>query len=220
MADISTGTAAKIATKSADAAPDRPGKRAQIIAGARRAFLAAGYEAASMSLVAREAGVSKGTLYVYFTNKEALFAAVVEAVCRQPGDSVFDMLAGPGTAAELLPAFGRRFVAFILSRQTHELRWLVAAEARKFPELGRSFYEAGPRQGTARLAAFLKRRVEAGELDIDDTVLAASQFMGLCQAELGLMRQMNVIETATPQRIGYIVERAVQLFLDGYRPHR
>ena len=118
MADIDTGTGTKAAARAADAAPDRSGKRAQIIAGARRAFLATGYEATSMSLVAREAGVSKGTLYVYFTNKEALFAAVVGAVCRQPGDSVFDMLAGPGTAAELLPAFGRRFVPLVLRMDT------------------------------------------------------------------------------------------------------
>src|SRR5262245_59317728 len=56
-------------------------KRRQIIDGAREVFLAQGFDAASMGEIARQAGVSKGTLYVYFDSKEALFEATVEAEC-------------------------------------------------------------------------------------------------------------------------------------------
>lgn len=212
--------AAGKAPETAENEGQEPQKRTQIVDGARRVFLAEGYEGASMAGIAREAGVSKGTLYVYFTNKEALFSAVAEEACRRQGDSVFDMLEAPGTAAELLPAFGRHFMDFLLSDRTTGLRRLVTAESQKFPELGRVFYEAGPKRGTERLAAFLKRRIEAGELEIGDIHLAASQFLLLCQTEVGLMRQMNVIGAVTPQRIGYIVDKAVELFLAGYRPRR
>jgi hypothetical protein len=51
-------------------------KRRQIIEGARRVFLAQGFDAASMGAIARAAGVSKGTLYVYFENKERLLDAI------------------------------------------------------------------------------------------------------------------------------------------------
>src|ERR1044072_134597 len=61
------------------AAGEDPGKRTQIVDGARRVFLKLGFDAASMNDVTREAGVSKGTLYVYFANKEELFHAMVEA---------------------------------------------------------------------------------------------------------------------------------------------
>src|SRR5215510_11830309 len=57
-------------------------KRRQIVTGARRVFLAQGFDAASMGAIAREAGVSKGTLYVYFKNKEELFEAIVDEQCH------------------------------------------------------------------------------------------------------------------------------------------
>lgn len=192
-------------------------KRTQILAGARRAFLANGYEGTSMSLIAREAGVSKGTLYVYFSNKEALFAAVTERQCHTQGGTAFEVLNEDGPACEILPAFGRHFVDFILSEAACALRRLITAESAKFPELGHAFYENGPRRMKEQLAGYLKRRVEAGELDIPDTELAATQFIALCKGEFDMLRQISVIETATPQRIGYTVDAAVRLFLDGYR---
>ena len=52
-------------------------------------FLAQGFDAASMGAIAREAGVSKGTLYVYFKSKEELFEAIVEEQCRQQAEQIF-----------------------------------------------------------------------------------------------------------------------------------
>ena len=66
-------------------------KRQQIVDGARKIFLAQGFDAASMNDIARAAGVSKGTLYVYFANKEQLFAAIVEAECLAHAEGVFDL---------------------------------------------------------------------------------------------------------------------------------
>jgi AcrR family transcriptional regulator len=63
--------------KAVSAAAEDGAKRRQIVEGARQIFLARGFDAASMSDIARAAGVSKGTLYVYFENKEQLFQAIV-----------------------------------------------------------------------------------------------------------------------------------------------
>ena len=194
-----------------------PVKRAQILEGARRVFLAEGYEGASMSLIARAAGVSKGTLYVYFTNKEALFAAFIADQCRRQTASVYEVLKDDTPLDETLRAFGQLFVRFKLGVEANAIERLIIGEASKFPELGRAFYDAGPKNGIARLAAFLTARVEKGELDIDDPMLAADQFIGLCLADLMLKRRMSVIETATPQRIAYIVDRAVDAFLKAFR---
>ena len=60
------------------AAGQDPVKRKQIIEGARRVFINMGFDAASMNDITREAGVSKGTIYVYFANKEELFEALIE----------------------------------------------------------------------------------------------------------------------------------------------
>ena len=219
MADIGARQGV-LENEDGDDAASESAKRTQILDGARRAFLANGYEGTSMSFIAREAGVSKGTLYVYFSNKEALFAAVTERQCQTQGGSAFDVLNEDGPASEILPVFGRRFVEFVLSEPASALRRLITAESGKFPELGHAFYNYGPKPMKAQLASYLRRRVEAGELDIPDVELAATQFISLCKTEFDLLRQISVIDTATPQRIGYTVDAAVRLFLDGYGAER
>ena len=64
-------------------------KRRQIMEGAREMFLAQGFDGASMGEIARSAGVSKGTLYVYFVSKEQLFQAIVEGECQAQAEQVF-----------------------------------------------------------------------------------------------------------------------------------
>ena len=75
--------------KAVPAAADDSAKRRQIVEGAREIFLAKGFDAASMSDIARTAGVSKGTLYVYFENKEQLFEAIVHAECLVHAEGAF-----------------------------------------------------------------------------------------------------------------------------------
>src|SRR5882724_10833271 len=66
-------------------------KRRQIIEGARTVFLTQGFDAASMSDIARKAGVSKGTLYVYFKSKDELFEAITEEQCGMQAERVLDL---------------------------------------------------------------------------------------------------------------------------------
>src|ERR1700688_5127516 len=66
-------------------------KRRQIVQGARSIFLAQGFDAASMNDIAKAAGVSKGTLYVYFDNKEQLFEAIVHQACLGHAEAAFDL---------------------------------------------------------------------------------------------------------------------------------
>src|SRR5256885_3696625 len=72
-------------------AEDDSAKRRQIMDGARAVFLAQGFDAASMGEIARRAGVSKGTLYVYFDSKETLFETIVEAECRSTAEQLFQL---------------------------------------------------------------------------------------------------------------------------------
>ena len=73
------------------ATTDDSAKRRQIIEGARTVFLAQGFDAASMNDIARAAGVSKGTLYVYFKSKEDLFEAIVEEQGAAQAERVFQL---------------------------------------------------------------------------------------------------------------------------------
>lgn len=192
-------------------------KKSQILKGAREVFLAEGYYGASMSLIARAAGVSKGTLYVYFSNKQALFAAFIEKESRLQSKEILDLLDMPGPADEVLTRFGRAFLEFQLLPRTMGAYRVLIAESPKFPELGRAFYEAGPKMYVGRFADFLRARIGAGELDIDDPVHAAIQFLALCKAELVQKSQMHVIDTPTPQRVNYVIQQAVRMFMKAYR---
>src|SRR5271163_5167751 len=84
-------TAPKTVSQAAPLAAEDSAKRRQIVEGARKIFLAQGFDAASMSDIARAAGVSKGTLYVYFDNKEQLFQAIVHQECLVHAEGAFDL---------------------------------------------------------------------------------------------------------------------------------
>src|SRR6185295_124028 len=169
---MSTDTAKVLAP---DGRSDRA-KRAQIIEGARRMFLAQGFDAASMGAIARESGVSKGTLYVYFKSKEELFEAIVEEQCRVQADYVFTLDEQAGIESEL-SRFGERLVHFLCHRPggISPLRTVIAI-ADRMPELGAKFYESGPGRGIASLQRYLESKVAAGVLKPHDCQVAAAQF--------------------------------------------
>src|SRR5213079_384895 len=85
-------------------------KRRQILDGARKVFMDLGFDAASMNEIARSAGVSKGTLYVYFADKNRLFEAILEDEALEQGKVAFnfDPARDPETT---LREFGRAYMA-------------------------------------------------------------------------------------------------------------
>ncbi len=191
-------------------------KRRQILDGARRAFLANGFDAASMNEIAREAGVSKGTLYVYFKSKEELFEAIVEAQCRQQGGQIFSFEGDADIETEL-KRLGREFSRFV-SRPggVSELRTVIAI-ADRMPELGASFYLSGPALGIANLKKYLEQKVAEGVLDPHDCEVAAAQFIDACVSTTFKPMLFNHAGPPSDERIGHVVDMAVRAFLAAYR---
>jgi len=192
-------------------------KRRQIIEGARSVFLARGFDAASMNDIARAAGVSKGTLYVYFENKEQLFAAIVELECLAHAETVFDLDADNRDVENELIRFGNAYVAFLCRAEKASALRTVVAIADRMPEMGRVFYETGPAFGIARLAGYLRAQTEAGVLTVDDFEIAAAQFMDACQSTLFKPVLFNFREAPDPKQIDHVVRLAVRTFLAAYR---
>src|SRR5260370_7219755 len=85
----------------ADEALDGSAKRRQIMEGARTVFLADGFDGASMNDIARVAGVSKGTLYVYFESKEQLFKALIPEELRKHAERLPHCSSAPHTIPPL-----------------------------------------------------------------------------------------------------------------------
>src|SRR5689334_22925635 len=84
-------------------------KRRQIVDGARRVFMDLGFDGASMGEIARAAGVSKGTLYVYFPDKCGLFEAIVETEIAEYSKELYNFDLGR-PVIETLTEFGRAYV--------------------------------------------------------------------------------------------------------------
>jgi AcrR family transcriptional regulator len=193
-------------------------KRRQILDGARQVFLSRGFDGASMGDIAKAAGVSKGTLYVYFDSKEKLFEALTIEEKECLAEAVFRLDADDADLRGALTRLGHSYLA-MLGRPEHvsSIR-MVIGTAEKFPRFGQMFYEAGPQNGIARLKAYLDRQVAAGRLSIGDTRLAAQHFIDLCQS--GLMRRLLFAVGAppTPDEISYLVDKAVWVFFKAYGP--
>jgi AcrR family transcriptional regulator len=191
-------------------------KRRQIMDGARAVFLAAGFDGASMNDVARVAGVSKGTLYVYFDSKEKLFEALIREDRRQQAERLAVFAPEDGDVRTVLSNFGRQLLEMMM-RPDHvaHVRTVIAACA-KFPRLGRTFFEAGPLFGRTCLSNYLQRKSEQGVLEIDDFERAAWHFLELIQGGTFKSLLFRMVDEVTPEEIAATVDAGVEVFLRAY----
>jgi AcrR family transcriptional regulator len=192
-------------------------KRRQIVQGARSIFLAQGFDAASMNDIAKAAGVSKGTLYVYFDNKEQLFEAIVHEECLAHAEGAFNLDASDRDVEKNLRRLGTAYIEFLCSPEKASALRTVIAIADRMPEIGKVFYETGPSTGIAKLAEYLRAQTAAGVLAVDDAEVAAAQFLDACQSTLFKPVLFNFAAAPAPKRIEHVVGIAVKTFLAAYR---
>jgi AcrR family transcriptional regulator len=195
---------------------DDSAKRRQILDGASRVFMDLGFDGASMGEIARAAGVSKGTLYVYFTDKNRLFEAIVEREMLDQQKVAFNFDPGRDVATTL-SEFGRAYIELLCRPGGGSAIRTVMAIAERMPEVGRRYYEHVLEKTINRLAAYLEARVAAGELAIPDCQLAASQFMMMCQALLFLPFIFQAAPPPSAERIAEVVASARRMFLAAYQ---
>ncbi|MDF2233720.1 TetR/AcrR family transcriptional regulator [Albimonas sp. CAU 1670] len=221
---VSTAAADASAPRAGEGAPARrhaagadPAKRAQILHGAARVFLDKGFESASMEDVRRAAGVSKGTIYVYFSDKEELF----EALIADKRDRIFAGLSAvleqDLPLDEKLTRFGEALCRILCSDEVVAAQRIVIGAVARLPEMGERFYKVGPSHMKARLAEALAREVEAGRLAVPDPMMAATQFIELATAGLWRRRlfcgQHGPVDEAEVART---VAAAVDMLLRAY----
>jgi len=191
-------------------------KRRQIIEGARTIFRVLGFDAASMGEIAKAAGVSKGTLYVYFKDKDELFQAIVEKECAFQAEGVFDLDASDPDVAGTLTRMGIAFVKVLcVPERLHTFRTVFAIADRK-PNVGRTFYETGPGIGIAKMRAYFDAQVAAGRLTVVDTEVAAAQFIESCHATMLKPMMFNFGPPPSLERIEHVVGIAVRTFMAAY----
>ncbi len=201
---------------SADGAAPRKGRKFnQVLDGARTVFLRDGFEGASVDEIARVAAVSKATLYSYFADKKVLFAAVAKAECRRQANDLVGTIDQTQPCEAVLREIGRRLISFLVSDFGIRMFRICVAESDRFPQIGREYYQSGPAFVRQRIAAYLARAVERGELAIDDVDLAADQFAQLCKANVH-PRQVFGAGGATARAQKRTLDGAVAMFMACY----
>ena len=168
-----------------------------------------------MDEIAREAGVSKRTVYDQFRSKERLYSAIIERrrdeLLRQLARSDFEH----ADAQVGLTAFARGHLEMAMSVPVLELYRIVVAEAPRIPEPARIMFAAGLDAEIRRLAAYLKRLMNDGVLQRADPRRAAEAFIGLL-AGLPTTRALMRVEAPRSRRaLSEHVRFAVRTFLRG-----
>jgi TetR/AcrR family transcriptional regulator, mexJK operon transcriptional repressor len=192
------------------------GKVESILAAATRTFLASGFGAVSMDTIAREAGVSKATVYAHFSGKEELFGAMVGRVCEHHFEKFSARELDARDVRTSLTTLGRRFLELVLSPDAIAVHRIIVAEVTRFPALGEVFWHAGPERTLRQIEAFMRNAAAVGSLEIEQPRIAAEQFVGLMRGESHLRHLLRLEAKADRSAIADAVERGVDTFIRAF----
>jgi AcrR family transcriptional regulator len=152
---------------------------ADIVAAALQVFAENGFAGARIEEIARRAGVSKGTVYLYFETKGDLFRAVVHDAIIPNIDEIEATVLGldlpfPEMLRMLLP----RFAELVGGRPIGAVVKMVVGESRNFPELARVWHDEVIAKGVGLLSALIERAQASGEIRPGDARIHAFSIMG------------------------------------------
>lgn len=196
--------------------------RQKIVAAAENVFLEAGYLAASMDLVAERAGVSKQTVYAHFRSKEALFIHVVEALTGGAAHQLHEDIAEPPddrSVEDYLMQTAVDQLTVVMTPRLMRLRRMVIGEVDRFPELGRSLFENGPKPSIAKLSRACAHYTRLGELATPDPAAAGTQFNWMLMgAPTNAAMLLGDAGLPDAEQIKAHAAETVRIFLAAYGP--
>lgn len=198
-------------------------KRAAALASAGQAFLASGYETASMDAIAQDSGVSKQTLYSHFGSKRELFLEFVRSKTMTAGNPVLDSPPTVDSSTDPFALLESTLVlqlSIVLTPEILDVRRLVIAESSTFPELAAAVYDHGPRRAIASLAHTLSEFDRVGTLTVPTPTVSATQLNWLVMGE-PINRAMllgNEAAAMTEDEIRAQVTSALDLLLPSLTP--
>jgi AcrR family transcriptional regulator len=194
-------------------------RRAAILQAAATVFFEQGYAATSVDAIIDRVGGSKRTIYSEFGSKEGLFTALVS----EGADNALSALAVEEVVGrnlrETLFEFAHKLVEVYMSPMMIGVYRAIMAEAFRFPDLAKAFYERGPGRAALRLAEVLEEARERGEIEIADCAMAADHFAGMLRDNIHLQVVLGLRPPLTPEEMRGLASSIVVIFLDGIQRH-
>ena len=194
---------------------ERPG---EILEAAFTEFARNGYAATTLDAIAERAGVTKGTIYVYFENKEHLFISMVRELTKATLDTMQDLVAHhAGSTADLLrEAFRYIYARIVEDTRRREVARMLIAEAPRFPELTDRYRDEVHGPCVALLDQVIARGIARGEIR-PSAITACPQVIiaPIAQVDLWIM----MYDDRQPIDLKAYFEAHVELVLKGLFAH-
>jgi len=193
-------------------AEERPG---EICAAALGVFTEKGFAAAKLDEIARRAGVSKGTLYLYFKDKDELFRAVVRDTIAPDIEGISGLVAASNLRfSQCAPILLQRFAEMTLKVPVGPVAKMVIGESRNFPALAKVWYDEVVSKAIGLLVSLIEDAQERGEVRPGDARLYAFSLMGPMMIAV-LWRETLQPAGATPIDIEVMARQHCQTILAG-----
>ncbi len=217
MTDSSTDRTPAKTAPAAGRSPQSRGeaRRRAMIEAAWQVMQEKGCEAATLNDVIALSGGSRATLYEAFGGKEGLLEAAVAERCTAFSESMQLVLDEDSEPRAVLETLALAYLNKVFDPEAIRTLGIFCAEGGRFPEMIESFLTHGPRQLTARIAAYLARADRAGRLRVEDPELAADLFLSMLQGQW-VLRVMTQCSAPPPaETLRQRARTAVAVFLDG-----
>lgn len=190
-------------------------KRKQILVAATLLFTEQGYSSSSMALIAKNAGVSKQTVYSHFGSKDELFAASIKQKCDsyQMTEISLDTASEP---AEILFVLAKRFLAMLTSKEALAIHKICAYESKSYPQISELFYQEGPERIVNDVAKLMAEFDSKQQLIIPEAKFAALQFLNMVKGECWMRLEFNTKKQISESEINRYLDSSIAMFIKGY----
>lgn len=187
-------------------------KRREVLDVACEYFLRHGYDGASISAMARSSGISKESIYRYFSGKKELFEAVIDRELLDYQEQLRDLdatLKGAGLH-ESLVAISETILGLITTDRTLALRRLIFEEATRSPDVGQHYYQIGPETAFVKLEALFNKHLGP---EGHDSSLLGRYFVAILSHRVMLERECQVYPEPSREQVRAVAEAIVTDFL-------
>ena len=186
-------------------------RQKRVLQAACELFLRDGYRV-SMGEVAREAGVSKQTVYAHFENKDTLFHAAVEQLAHPLHAS---LAPDSGGLSSTLYSLAKAHQAYVMDHAKVALGRMLIAEAPRFPAAARTFFRTAIDTVVTKLASCMAEAMEAGKMRREDPDVAAELFLAMLHGMEGDRRLFGMHARSTKAQDDW-ASHAVTVFMHAY----